>query len=367
MEMSNKMPAALGLAASLGLVACTSNPLGAAGASKFGIPSSVSLTLPASVTDVTSSTSSYRTQSLGVFSLAKAVQDNLQTYIGSTKVVNAILSDVASASAAGTIQAGTPFSWTDKTTGIQYTALLSTFSDHAVIDIGQGTSATGADQIIGISYTSPTQGTAVFKNLASHYDPTLGRIAFATTFDLTAGKASADAVADNTVLSPEPANAGTGRAHWEFTRMSNANPASPSFSMQAYGFTHAAVATSSNGVAALSTNFLADGSAASVAGLSTGDTASFVNASNGTSTATAGSWNAFLFLPNDDTTLSASSNNTATPHDFYMSAQGQDEPKTSANANLQAAVPPDTSIDATKFPADPGSNPFSDPRYTFPQ
>jgi hypothetical protein len=303
----------------------------------YGVPTRVSLAMPASLSPGKSA--SYRTQDVGS-DTAAGVQQNLSIYLGSTTLINTILQSVASAS----LKPGQSYTFDDPShPGTQLTVLLSILSDHAVIAIGQGTSATGLNQTIGISYTSPRKGVAVLQS--RNVDPVNGRFYLATTFDLDAGHVSADGASDNTAVA-SPANAQKVAAHWEFTSTAAATGSNPAFQMQVSAFGRKPFDPANSGVLALSANFLSDGRGAYIGGAQIGATG-----------------NVFMLLPNDGKSFGLT---PPASHDFYLTPTGLNLPAASASANLKAAIPADGSF-YKPFPTDPAiADPFADPKFRFP-
>lgn len=338
-----RLPAWGPVACAVGLAGCGVTPVSPAnpvpvGGNPYGVPRSVALPLPASMTG--SPTAAGFHTAAAESSLAATLRGNVAVYVGSAILIDAILDGAARAD----LVPGVPRTFTDSKTGQTYTALLQVEADHALISIGQGNQATGSPQIIGISYSSPTQGEAVYRSLTP--DPELGRVAFATRYDLTAGTATADGISDTSVF----ANANPGgeaAAHWVFTKLDSTSAASPSFSMQVSANLDLHGNPTVSGVYALSANFLPDGSAAAIGGLQTGATG-----------------DRFAWWPTDNVSWSTV---LPPPHAHYVTSLGGDLPPLDASAALVAALPADSSL-YQPFPSDPGQgDPFSDPRFAFPR
>jgi hypothetical protein len=311
---------------------------------KFGLPTSVRLPLPASVIATGGgnviSTGGGNYEVLAEeepFSLAKSLHDNTQVYLGSTTLVEEILKAVGKAK----LVPGTEYTFPDEDhPGQELTVLLEVKSDHALVSIGRGKSAKGENQLIGIAYTSPKKGRAVLHTPVP--DPEMGRFYLATDYDMEAGTASADGVADTTMIK-QPG--GKLRAHWEFASTKEAG-AGKVFAMKMAAFIHVPDEPQNSGIHAISANFLNDDRAAAIVGVQIG--------------ATEGK---FLFFPNDGVSWLPQ----PTPHDFYLDAKGKDVAAASADATLKAILPADEDI-YRPFPADPNQGePFGDSRFAFPQ
>lgn len=314
-----------------------------------GVPTAVELPMPASLSQVAplSQTAAFRVLATsGGTSFATDARTFVGIYVQVGKLIAQLLGDVASAQANGRLQTGTSYTFTSG--GTTYTVLLRTENGKNVLSIGQGTSATGADQLCGISYTSAQQGVAVFR-----LDTSSGNLAYATTFDLTAGKATADLFDDASTASNQVM-----RIHEDFT---STPTATPSFAMQVYANSQTLNDPNASGVIVMSSAFLPDGSGASLIGASTGATATATNA-------TVGTQNAFQFLPDDGQTFLSGPYNESTPHAFFMGADATDIAYGAEGATLDAIVPADTSVDFSQFPGDPTQeNLATDTTFTFPQ
>ncbi|HEY9724492.1 MAG TPA: hypothetical protein V6D47_21000, partial [Oscillatoriaceae cyanobacterium] len=126
-------------------------------ANRFGIPTQVGLTLPASV--IAAGAGNYRVADTAPPSIATFVKNNVSVYANTTGLVNAILTAIAKA---GLIPGKSYTFPDDQHPGQKVTVILSVLSDHAVISIGRGNTATGPDQMVAISYTSPRKGELFF-------------------------------------------------------------------------------------------------------------------------------------------------------------------------------------------------------------
>lgn len=312
----------LGSVLALGVLGCAPNPAGTA-SNPYGIPRSVSVGLPDSLKSVSAlkSVNAYRTQASS-FSIAEQINGNLTVYTESTKLVDAILSAVSGAN----LPPGKPFTFTGED-GKEMTVLLELKSDRAVISIGEGKSATGETQVMAISYTSPKKGRAVFKPRQNV--PGLGRFVLETTFDLDAGKASANGYADTTVLQgvQDPHKM---CVHWEFENIKEPPAGKPWFTMKASAFVSKPNNASQSGVFALTANCLKDGSDAAIVGVQS----PFVNG------------NTFTLVPSNNSNPSDTS--------FFLSASGKDLTSTQASASLKAVLPTREMI-YEPFPADPST------------
>jgi hypothetical protein len=309
------------------------------GNNPYGIPQTVRLAMPSALGGggvIAAGGGNYRVHEAGQ-SLAAGVKGNTDVYTNSTALIDAILQGISK----GRPVPGTSYTFDDPGhPAKQLTVLLEVKSDHAVISVGRGKSAKGPSQLIGISYTSPKNGTAVFK--PDDVTPELGKFVLATDFDLEKGTASTDALSDTTgTTSADPHRLA---GHWEF-RSDKADPQGAVFRMQVAAFIAKPGKDSESGVYAASANFLADGSGAFVAGAQ--------NAATG---------GQFFFMPSDGLSFGKDA-----PHDLYMTADAQDLPATKASAALKAILPTDDSI-YKPFPGDPSQgNPYDAKRFDFPQ
>lgn len=310
----------------LGILGCTGNPMGTQ-SNPYGLPRAVSLTMPDSLKTV----SAYRVQSSEAFSLAEQIGANLEIYVAATETIEEILAELADLN----LQSGEPRTFTDD--GETYTALLEVKADHALISIGEGGSAKGEQQIIGISYTSPKKGRAVFRSLTPMED--VGRFALETRFDLDAGEVTANGYSDTRMLSDEEPE--LFNARWEFKQIPKPPAGGAAFTLRTSAFFHMANSPEESGIYALVANCLPDGSAAAILGVQTPESGADVT-----------------LLPSDAQTQDVA---------FFLGADGQDIRPSAARQELRQIVPSASTI-YRPFPADPSQTdmlaeaPFQFPR-----
>lgn len=334
-----KKRAWLGALLALGVLGCSGNPLGTA-SNPYGLPGSVSLAMPDSLKTVSAlkSVSAYRTttQRAGAhvqaahFSLGEQIGAHLGIYLASTELIDEALKAISEAG----LTPGQPRTFTED--GETLTALLEVKADHAVLSIGEGGSATGENQIIGISFTSPSKGRAVFRSREPM--PGAGRFALETTFDLEAGRVSANGYSDTTMLTE--ADPQQFCVHWEF-RTNDQPPAGVApFTMRASAFFSIPQNADDSGIYAMVANCLPDGSAAAILGLQVPRLGS-----------------AFALVPSDDSGELG----------YYLGADGKDMAASAARSELKQLVPTRQTI-YEPFPADPSTmDVLSLPIYQFPQ
>lgn len=311
------------------LAGCTNAPSGTSPvpSNRFGVPTEVGIRMP----DTTlRAAAAFRTQA-GVPSIAQIIRENAAIAHNSSAMIKTILGGVAKAR----LVPGLPVTFKDgSATSGSYTVLLSVLSDHAVISIGDGASATGSAQVFGLAYTSPSQGHAVFR-FRNH--PNLETLYLAEDYDATAGVATLEGYhATPTAVT---------HGHWEFQRMTSTDAASPDFRMQVTANIRRLDKPEETGIGALTAAFLPDQSAAALFGLKT-----------------VGTGNQLLLMPVDGISWA----DPAAARDFYMDAKGRDLPRSGASSALKAILPGAATIGST-FPTDPATvQPEVDPRFAFP-
>ncbi len=315
----------------LGVLGCAGNPMGTS-SNPFGVPSSVTLAMPDSLKTVSAlkSVSAYRTQT-ETFSIGEQIGANLEIYLAATELVDAILTALAAVD----LTPGKPYTFTED--GDTLTVLLDLKADHAVISIGEGTSATGENQIIGISYTSPTKGRAVFRSREPM--PGAGKFALETIFDLDAGKVSANGYSDTTMLAGNDPQEFS--AHWEFKTRKEPPAGVPWFTVRASAYFYLPGNADESGVYALVANCLEDGSAAAILGVQMPLTGPD-----------------FTLIPSD-----ASIGDVG----FFLGSNGQDLSPSVARSDLKRIVPTRQTI-YEPFPADPSErDPLVEDDFRFPR
>jgi hypothetical protein len=319
----------------------------------FGMPTTVRLPMPASVVAsgganviapgggnvIAPGGGNYRALEVPPpDALAKGVRDNTKVYTDQTELIDGILKGLAQLR----LPPGKSFTFNDpKRDNQKLTVLLEVKADHALISIGTGDTAKGPNQVMGLRYTNPRQGRAVF-----HVDNAKeGKIYLATDFDLDANKASADGALYRTHAAQ--AEDQIVRGHWEFKRNATAGADAPAFEMAGSVAIHKPSKADEDGVFAFAANFLPDA------------TGSFLFGAQNKATG-----DGFVFLPRDGVSFFAK---PPAEHDFYMTAKGEDMPKDKASAALKAITPADTAI-YKPFPENPGTqDPFKDGRFDFPE
>jgi hypothetical protein len=207
----------------------------------------------------------------------------------------------------------------------------------SVLSIGLGTPATGAGQVIGLSFTSARKGRAVIHS----EKPGAPRVYLAYTFDLDAGTADAHVAMDTT---NQPVGQRMVAGHMGFTRAAAVAP----FGLAGAFYFHQPELDAQDGVIGFAANFLDNGQGAYIFG-----------AANQVA-----NQNRFGFLARGGTKFDP---DATAPHDFYMTASGADLPKLDASSALRAIVPPDDAI-PTPFPVSPlEADPFGAAHFDFPE
>jgi hypothetical protein len=314
------------------------------------IPDRISLPMPSSI--VATGGGNYRLTAAGdPLLISKAMHDQVGIYQGVTNLVNGILKGVA----ASPLQSGQSITFPDNDNKSftaaqkllpenQLTVKLEVLADHSLVSIYRGTGAAVANELIGISYTSKTKGTAVIRPQQPEADGT--RITFSTAFDLDAGVASADGVGDT-------AEGGKVRAHWEFRHFGGGNADKTSFSARVTAYT-VTPSKKERSLYELSANFLPDGSAAAIVGVLPYEVKDLLK-------------DKVLFVPNAGADPDITNSKA---HDFYIDRAGKDLPAASAAAALKALVPSDDDIQKpfAKDPTEPANgDPLADPVFAFPK
>jgi hypothetical protein len=310
------------------------------------IPSRVSLPLPASL--VAAGAGNYRLAAAAEpFSIATTMRDQVGIYHGVTHLIDDILKGITAAD----LQPGKPITFPDdgnpsltaeqkRLPENQLTAKLDVLADHSVVSIFRGPAPAAAKQLIGISFTTKTKGVAVFH--ADRPDPNGSLLTLATTFDLDAGKASADGLG-------RADDGSKTRAHWEFRHFDGA-PLAFSMRLSAYVV---APPKGERALYELSGNFQPDGSGAATAATLPYQLRDVLKGQP-------------VFMPNDGTDPEPTN---AKPHDLYIDAGGHDLAPASATAALKALVPPDDEIQKpfAQDPSDPANgDPQAAPVFAFP-
>jgi hypothetical protein len=216
--------------------------------------------------------------------------------------------------------------------------LLEKKTGRSVLSIGIGTQATGAGQVIGLSFTSARKGRAVFHS----EKPGEPKVYLAYEFDLDAGKASSQLAMDTT---NQPVGQRMIVGRMSFSR--DAATAAP-FGLAGAFFFHQPELEAQDGVIGFAANFLDNGQGAYIFG-----------AANAVA-----NQNRFGFLARGGTKFDPDS---TAPHDFYMTESGADLPKLDASSALRAIVPADDAI-PRPFPLSPlEADPFEAEHFDFPE
>lgn len=268
----------------------------------------------------------------GIMSLA------LSPYAETVLIINGILDRAL----AGGLEQDTPKTIDDPRGTGKLTVVLSTTGSVGVLRVAEGTAYHAADQIMGLAFTGPTHGVAVYRSQA--LDPQLGHLAIATHFDLSAGKVSADGLADPTVL-PNAQTSTIYRAHWEFATPAAPTANDPTFTMRVGAFIHDSEKPCNTAPVAVCANFLASGEAAARMGR--------VLPGNTT----------ISYTRNDGTGYDPSASDA---DDFFLAKDGSNLDAASASAALEALAPT-PGVFPTSYPPDPGvGTPYADPTFAFP-
>lgn len=334
-----KLRAWTGIALSVSVLGCAGNPAATSSQNAYGIPSTVAIAMPQTLKTVSAlkSVSAYRTQA-ALLSMSQQLEGHMAVYSQSTKLVDGILDGVTKLN----LTPGKPFTFKGAD-GQNLTVQLDVKDGYSVISVGQGTSATGENQIMGMSFTSRTKGKAVFKPQVGTSG--MGRFMLATNFDLDAGKASADGYHDTSVITGGQTSQKV-RAHWEFESLKGAAAADPSFALKVSAYSHKESNPQDSGIFALTANFLEAGGAAALVGLKTPQTG-----------------DAFRWVPSGENPSFEGDYEKA----FYLSTDGKDLDPAQATAALKAIVPAEGSI-YEPFPADPSQqDPLAEATFAFPR
>lgn len=198
------------------------------------------------------------------------------------------------------------------------TLRLLPVGDHGVVEVFRGTEPDPARQIAGVSFTSPTQGRVLLRDLAPKKDGTQNWVA--STFDLEAGRSSADLYSEG----PGPARA---RLHISFTADPGAGENQPAFMVRTTGYGKNP-AKKEDGVLALSVNFRDEGAAA-IVGFLPAEFKAMLGEN-------------LVFLPSDGSEPNPAN---SAPHALFLDAAGRDLAPASAPAALKAIVPADTDVE----------------------
>ncbi len=256
--------------------------------------------------------------------LSGVIRGQLQIYLVTTGVIEGLLM----AAVAASLQPGGTFTFPDKDSPDltaeekqqpenHLTVRLRPAADHAVVEVFRGPTANPERQIAGVSFSSPTRGRALLRDLTPKKDGS--QIWVATTFDLDAGSSSAD-------LYSEGAGAARARLHIAFTAAPGAGPNQPTFKVRTAGYGKNP-AKKEDGVMELSVNFRDEGAAA-IVGLLPTEFKALLGEN-------------LVFLTADGSQPNPA--NTA-PHAFFLDAQGREVAAADAHAALRAIVPADADV-----------------------
>jgi hypothetical protein len=266
----------------------------------------------------------YRTQASSLAGLS--VFQAAYQYESVTRAIDKLLKELA----ALTLVPGKALT-VKNASGKTLTVKLDDQGDHRVIAVYVGDKATAEAQVLGLSYTSPKKGRAVWREQEAE-----GKWCFATDFDLEAGTVTADGASD-LPLAPGSRTEVLDLGHWEFQRYANPG-AGKAFSFKQWvyldkpgtGNTQMAMA-----------NFLADDRAALLSGGREAD--------------------GDFYYFNDITVAKAGE-----PHDNYLDKANEATARDAAPAALKAIVPTDAEFEAFA-PSNPGTgDPFARAAFSFP-
>jgi hypothetical protein len=332
-------------ASGAGRTAGTSKAPGAA-TNTYGIPTSIRLPMPASLNSagvvaagsanvVAAGSGNYRLLAVPTpDELAGRVYDSVGLVNGPARLIE----DMVRAAAALKLKPGITVSGKDpKDASRNLAVLLEKKTDRSVLSIGIGIKATGAGQVIGLSFTSARKGRAVFRS----EKPGEPKVYLAYDFDLDAGKASSHLAMDTT---NQPVGRRMVVGRMTFSRDAAIAP----FGLAGAFFFHQPELEAQDGVIGFAANFLDNGQGAYIFG-----------AANPVA-----NQNRFGFLARGGTQFDPDS---TAPHDFYMTDSGSDLPKLDASSALRAIVPADDAIPAP-FPVSPlEADPFDATHFDFPE
>jgi hypothetical protein len=311
----------------------------------YGIPTAIRLPMPASLNGagvvaagsanvVAAGSGNYRLLAVPTpDELAGRVYDSVGLVNGPARLIE----DMIRAAVALKLKPGVTVSGKDpKDASRNLAVLLEKKTGRSILSIGIGTQATGAGQVIGLSFTSARKGRAVFHS----EKPGAPKVYLAYEFDLDAGKASSHLAMDTT-------NQAVGQ-RMVVGQMTFTRDASAPFGLSGAFFFHQPEFEAQDGVIGFAANFLDNGQGAYIFG-----------AANEVA-----NQNRFGFLARGGTKFDPDSTD---PHDFYMSASGTDLPKLDAPSALKAIVPADDAIPAA-FPVSPTeADPFGATHFAFPE
>lgn len=310
-----------------------------------GIPTSIRLPMPASLNGagvvaagsanvVAAGSANYRLLAVPTpDELAGRVYDSVGLVNGPARLIE----DMIRVAVALKLKPGVTVSGKDpKDASRNLAVLLEKKTDRSVLSIGIGAQATGAGQVIGLSFTSARKGRAVFHS-EKRGEP---KVYLTYEFDLDAGKASSHLAMDTT---HQPSDRRMVVGRMTFTR----DAAAP-FGLAGAFYFHQPELEAQDGVIGFAANFLDNGQGAYIFG-----------AANPVA-----NQNRFGFLARGGTKFDPDS---TAPHDFYMTESGTDLPKLDAPSALRAIVPADDAIPAS-FPASPlEADPFDAEHFDFPE
>lgn len=249
-------------------------------------------------------------------SMAAILKENVAVYRKVTEMVEAIVKQVKQ----HRLELDRPYTVATADIG-EITILVRKVDGRGLISIGRGKTAT-EQQLIGISYDPETRrGTMVMRPDVTGPE---GILACATTFDLNAKRASADAVADR-----RGAGDMLARVHWEFD---GAPTGDRDFRLQIGVAGEKPSEPKANGHYLYTANIAEKVGAAAVFGMVTGHTQQKL-----------------IWYPNDGNFLA-----NPIARDFYVDAAGKDMAPADAPAALKALVPGEADL-VTPYPAMPNA------------
>ncbi len=330
------------------LIGNDAGSLVAAGAGNLIGPDGASLVAAGGGNAVKPATSSFRLAqqadcpppaATGAIAFKELVAANMDVYVESVVLVNRVLRQVREAG----IVPDEPLTLERADGGGKFTALLRSGGEESgeggVLLVSEGETLTRDKLFLGMSFASATSGRVVTRPPGVH--DTYGRVAFATTFDLATGSATADGTGHKTA---EP-NAKI-RAHWEFRAARQPAAGAPHFSAQVAANFLFPTYPCESGARVMSIHYGADGRGAARMGR--------VEPGKADLTYTRNDGQGYAADAGPDTA-------------FYIEKTGDPMNAATADEALKALVPGKDQI-YRPFPAAPGpGDPLADPLFAFPE
>ena len=303
----------------------------------FGYPASVAVTVPGGV--IGSNGANYALLDDALPKPSAFLKLAFAPYVFTTTLIDLLLKGAE----AGHLQPDKDYTFPDEQkSGKMLTARLTIATDHANLAVYRGTASDPAKQVIGLTWTSPAHGRAVFHTLPNDGDDKPS--AFVTVFDHEAHRA----VVDDVIV--DPSGDGSGQPSQAAAHLVVGVPDAPAsgaaFVVRAQVTIHKQADKVTPTYLGVAANFLPDdaGGAMWVA---------FGNADTG---------NQVLFMPVDGTSFGRT---PPAPHAFSLDGKANDLPADAAPPRQQVIMPGDGELPSS-FPNDPGvGDPFADPRFVF--